>query len=80
MLVSSIPEKWLTEDALRGLFDVFPGGIRNIWLTRDFSPLLDKIKKRDAIHKQLEAAESDLVRAAKKKQLKSKKVDDKESP
>lgn len=34
VLVSSIPEKWLSEEALRGLFDVFPGGIRNIWLVR----------------------------------------------
>ena len=77
VLVSSIPEKWLTEDALRGLFDVFPGGIRNIWLTRDFGPLLDKIKARDGVHQQLEAAESDLIRMAKKKQLKTKKIDDK---
>ncbi|KAK4165862.1 hypothetical protein QBC43DRAFT_207224 [Cladorrhinum sp. PSN259] len=70
VLVSSIPDKWLTEEALRGLFDVFPGGIRNVWLTRDFTPLLEKIHKRDKIHKQLEGAESDLIRAAKRKQLK----------
>lgn len=38
VLVSSIPEKWLSEEALRGLFDVFPGGIRNIWLVRSIRP------------------------------------------
>ncbi|KAK4193735.1 hypothetical protein QBC35DRAFT_4522 [Podospora australis] len=69
VLVSSIPDKWLSEEALRGLFDVFPGGIRNVWLTRDFTPLLAKIHKRDAIFKQLEAAESELIRKAKRKQL-----------
>lgn len=70
VLVSSIPDKWLTEEALRGLFDVFPGGIRNVWLTRDFTPLLSKIHERAKIHQKLEAAESELIRSAKKKQLK----------
>ncbi|KAK0636929.1 hypothetical protein B0T17DRAFT_486124 [Bombardia bombarda] len=77
VLVSSIPDKWLTEEALRGLFDVFPGGIRNVWVTRDFTKLLDKIHKRDDVHKQLEAAESDLVREAKRRQLKKKKAEEK---
>lgn len=77
VLVSSIPQKWLSEEGLRGLFDVFPGGIRNIWLTRDFSALLDKIKLRSKIHKQLEAAESDLIRECKKRQLKKREKDEK---
>ncbi|KAK4454312.1 DUF221-domain-containing protein [Podospora aff. communis PSN243] len=77
VLVSSIPEKWLSEDALRGLFDVFPGGIRNVWLTRDFTKLLEKIHKRDAVHRQLEAAESDLIRNAKRKQLKLRAAEEK---
>lgn len=76
-MVSSIPQKWLTEEGLRGLFDVFPGGIRNIWLTRDFSTLLDKIKKRSQIHKQLESAESELIRECKKRQLKKRDKDEK---
>ncbi|KAM7218587.1 protein of unknown function DUF221 domain containing protein [Rhypophila decipiens] len=77
VLVSSIPEKWLSEEALRGLFDVFPGGIRNVWLTRDFTKLLEKIHKRDAVHQQLEAAESDLIRAAKRSQLKLRAAEEK---
>jgi len=76
VLVSSIPGKWYTEEALRGLFDVFPGGIRNIWLTRDFTQLLAKIHKRDDIHKKLESAESDLIRAAKKNQLKAREAEE----
>lgn len=77
VLVSSIPGKWYTEEALRGLFDVFPGGIRNIWLTRDFSDLLSKIHKRDDIHQKLESAETDLIRTAKKNQLKAREAEDK---
>jgi hypothetical protein len=77
VLVSEIPAKWYTEEALRGLFDVFPGGIRNIWLTRDFTKLLDKIHKRDAVHKKLESAETDLIKEAKKKELKQRAAQEK---
>ncbi|KAI0424592.1 DUF221-domain-containing protein [Xylaria sp. FL1042] len=77
VLVSGIPDKWLSDEALRGLFDVFPGGIRNVWLTRDLTHLLDKIKKRDAIHKMLEEAQTDLIRMAKKKQLEKREKEEK---
>lgn len=77
VLVSGIPDKWLNETSLSGLFDVFPGGLRNIWLTRDFNPLLDKIKERDRIHQQLEAAQSDLIRETKRRYLKKREKDEK---
>lgn len=79
VLVSSIPDKWLSEEALRGLFDVFPGGIRNVWITRDFTKLLAKIHRRNDIHKQLESAESDLIRDAKRKQLKQRAAEEKKT-
>ncbi|KAI1769490.1 DUF221-domain-containing protein [Hypoxylon sp. FL1150] len=79
VLVSGIPDKWLSEEALRGLFDVFPGGLRNVWLTRDLTHLLDKISKRDEIHKQLEGAQTDLIRMAKKAQLKKREGDEKQA-
>ncbi|KAK8079578.1 hypothetical protein PG997_007396 [Apiospora hydei] len=60
-----------------GPFDVFPGGIRNIWLTRDFTALLEKVKKRDKVHKQLEEAQTDLVRMAKRSQLKKRAAEEK---
>lgn len=34
VLVASIPRKWLSVEELLGLYDVFPGGIRNIWINR----------------------------------------------
>lgn len=77
VLVNSIPSKWLSEEALMGLFDVFPGGIRNIWLNRDLSTLLDKVKERNNIHLQLEQAQTDLIKDAKKAQLKQQKAEEK---
>ncbi|KAH6671854.1 hypothetical protein B0J14DRAFT_655713 [Halenospora varia] len=79
VLVSAIPKKWLTEEALAGLYDVFPGGIRNIWINRNFDELLDKIHKRDAIFKKLEGAETELIRAAKKAQKKQLEKDNKDA-
>ncbi|KAF7546968.1 hypothetical protein G7Z17_g8057 [Cylindrodendrum hubeiense] len=77
VLVNSIPSKWLSEEGLRGLFDVFPGGIRNIWLNRDLSTLLEKIKIRNKIHLKLEQAETDLIKDAKKAQLKQRNAEEK---
>ena len=62
VLVSSIPRKWCTTEALDGLYDVFPGGIRNIWLNRNFDKLSEKIKRRDKLALTLESAETDLIK------------------
>ncbi|TWU76601.1 hypothetical protein ED733_008084 [Metarhizium rileyi] len=77
VLVSAIPKKWLTEEALLGLFDVLPGGIRNLWINRDLTTLLDKISLRDTIHKTLESAETDLIKSVKKAQLKQRDAEEK---
>jgi hypothetical protein len=77
VLVNSIPAKWLSEEALNGLFDVFPGGVRNVWLNRDLSTLLDKISLRDKIHRKLEDAETQLIKEAKKSHLKKTRAEEK---
>lgn len=77
VLVSAIPDKWLTKEALAGLYDVFPGGIRNIWINRNYDELLKKIHLRDKIHLKLEGAETELIRAAKKAQKKQKEKEEK---
>jgi len=77
VLVSAIPSKWLTTEALSGLYDVFPGGIRNIWINRNFDELLEKIKERDDVFLKLEGAETELVRLAKKAQKKQLEKDEK---
>lgn len=76
VLVSSVPKKWLSEEALIGLFDVFTGGVRNIWLNRDLTKLLEKISLRNSVHARLESAETDLIKAAKRAQLKQRDAEE----
>lgn len=77
VLVTAIPQDWLSVEALDALYDVFPGGIRNIWINRNFDDLNEKVKQRDALALKLEAAETDLVVKCKKAQLKQAKKADK---
>ncbi|EXL39487.1 hypothetical protein FOCG_17912 [Fusarium oxysporum f. sp. radicis-lycopersici 26381] len=64
ILVDSIPAKMCTDSELRKLFNHFPGGVKNIWINRDFSLLLQLIDRRDTIVQQLEVAETTLIRNA----------------
>ncbi|KAL1593378.1 hypothetical protein SLS60_010986 [Paraconiothyrium brasiliense] len=61
ILVQSIPRKWLTVAALDALYDVFPGGIKEIWINRDYDDLSEKVKKRTKIARSLENAEVNLI-------------------
>ena len=61
ILVQSIPRKWLTVPALDALYDVFPGGIKDIWINRDYDALAEKINKRTKIARALESAETNLI-------------------
>ncbi|KAI9732790.1 MAG: hypothetical protein M1834_003728 [Cirrosporium novae-zelandiae] len=75
VLVRSIPPKWLTLEALAGLFDVFPGGLRNIWINRNYDDLTELIERRDKFARTLEGAETELIEKcvkASKKQEKGK--------
>jgi hypothetical protein len=75
VLVTGIPAKWLTIQALDGLYDVFPGGIRNIWINRNYDAIADKVSKRDDMVQSLEEAETNLIRRCRKrheKQMKQK--------
>lgn len=79
VLVTAIPPKWCTFEALDGLYDVFPGGIRNIWINRNFDALNDKVKQRNKLASSLESAETSLVRNAKKAHLKKLKEEAKKA-
>jgi hypothetical protein len=61
ILVQSIPRKWLTMAALDALYDVFPGGIKEVWINRDYDELSEKVKKRTKIARALENAEVNLI-------------------
>lgn len=67
VLVTGIPAKWLTLEALAGLYDVFPGGIKNIWINRNFDPLSDKVNHRANVAKSLEDAETVLIKKCRTK-------------
>lgn len=73
VLVRSIPPKWNTVEALEGLFDVFPGGLRNVWINRNYDELNEKVIQRDKLAGALEAAETELVKKCRKAHLDSEK-------
>lgn len=82
VLVNAIPRKWCTREALEGLYDVYPGGIRNIWINRNFDELIEKVKRRDTLALRLESAETELIRKVKRLHLakvkrEAKKADNK---
>lgn len=61
ILVQSIPRKWLSVPALDALYDVFPGGIKDIWINRNYDDLMEKVNKRTKIARALESAETNLI-------------------
>ncbi|KAF2089789.1 DUF221-domain-containing protein [Saccharata proteae CBS 121410] len=67
VLVTNIPQKWCNVDALDHLFDAFPGGIRNIWINRDYTELQDLKNKQLELARKLESAETALIRKCKQK-------------
>ncbi|KAF2470089.1 DUF221-domain-containing protein [Lindgomyces ingoldianus] len=69
ILVQTIPRKWLTVAALDALYDVFPGGIREIWINRNFDGLQEKVDKRTKIARTLESAETNLIIECTKKHM-----------
>ena len=74
VLIVDIPKSLCTTEALMDLYDDFPGGIRRIWLNRNFEPLVDKDKLRKEFEDQLENAETDLLRKVVKQHRKKKKT------
>ncbi|KAL4807278.1 hypothetical protein BDV18DRAFT_115311 [Aspergillus unguis] len=79
VLVSAIPDKWLNVQSLDSLYDVFPGGIRNIWINRNFDDLNEKVKERDKLALKLETSLTELIVKCKKVQMKRAKAAAKKS-
>ncbi|EED23543.1 DUF221 domain protein, putative [Talaromyces stipitatus ATCC 10500] len=75
VLVTAIPKKWLSVEALTNLYDVFPGGIRNIWINRQLDELNEKVKLRDKLALALEEAETNLIVKCKKAQMKKARAE-----
>ena len=70
VLITDIPRELCTVEALAALYDDFPGGIRRIWLNRNFEALVQKEAARTTFETFLEDAETNLVRRAVKQERK----------
>ena len=73
----AIPDRWNTVQELDALFDVYPGGIRNIWVNRNYDDITDLVDRREKVARKLEDGETELIMkcqdAAQKAEKKSKK-------
>jgi len=64
VLINTIPPNLMDVRKLRRIFSGFPGGVKYVWLNRDFSKLTDLVNERNGIAEQLESAENELIRLA----------------
>ncbi|KAF8068760.1 hypothetical protein FPV67DRAFT_1088897 [Lyophyllum atratum] len=69
ILVTGIPAKYLSKDALHNLFNDLPGGVRQIWINRNLKELPDIYDRRIAACNKLESAETALMKTAAKLRL-----------
>lgn len=76
VLITDIPSDVCTVDALTEHYDDFPGGIRRIWINRDFKPLVKSVERRNKLENELENAETNLVRLCVKKNHKKNNAKD----
>ena len=75
ILITGIPKKYLTQDALFKLFNGLPAGVKKIWINRNLKDLPDIYDRRIAACAKLESAETQLLRTAAKLRLKAVKAD-----
>ncbi|KAF2158448.1 hypothetical protein M409DRAFT_61651 [Zasmidium cellare ATCC 36951] len=61
VFVQDIPPDYLDSDKLWRLFATLPGGVKKVWINRDFATLRKKVKSRDCTVDDLEAAETRLI-------------------
>ena len=70
VLVTGIPQEFLTESALTRLFNHLPGGVRKVWINRDLGDMPDLCKKRLKACQKLESAVTSLLNMAIKRNRK----------
>jgi hypothetical protein len=73
ILVTSIPQAYMHQDVLFRIFDQFPGGVKHIWLNRNFKDLADKADRRMEFVEKLETVECKLIKTTLKKETKRHK-------
>ncbi|KZT25738.1 DUF221-domain-containing protein [Neolentinus lepideus HHB14362 ss-1] len=75
MLITGVPQKYLSEKALKDLFSHLPGGVRKVWVNRDLKHLPDLYDDRMKACNKLESAETSLLNTAIKLRNKKFKAD-----
>ncbi|KIL63152.1 hypothetical protein M378DRAFT_80198 [Amanita muscaria Koide BX008] len=66
ILVTGVPVKYLTHEALYHLFKDLPGGVKKIWINRNLKELPEVYDRRMTACAKLESAETALLRTAAK--------------
>ncbi|KAF2672348.1 DUF221-domain-containing protein [Microthyrium microscopicum] len=74
VLIQDIPKTLCDVESLEELYGDFPGGIRRIWINRDFTALVNKDTLRRKYEDLLENAETDMLRKAMKRSRKMKNL------
>ncbi|KIJ36932.1 hypothetical protein M422DRAFT_211854 [Sphaerobolus stellatus SS14] len=80
VLVTGVPQKYLSEQALTKLFQHCPGGVRKVWLNRDLKDLPGVYDRRLSACNKLESAENALLKTALKIHKKNPGIVEKQSP
>ncbi|KAJ8482889.1 hypothetical protein ONZ45_g14798 [Pleurotus djamor] len=73
ILVTGIPSRFLTVDAITKIFAHLPGGVKKIWINRDLKELPDIYNRRLKTLNKLESAETELLKTAAKARLAEEK-------
>lgn len=72
LLITGIPNEYLSERKLKEMYRHLPGGVERVWLNRDLKKLADIFDERTKALNKLEAAESKVIKTAYKKVKKGK--------
>ncbi|PCH35282.1 DUF221-domain-containing protein [Wolfiporia cocos MD-104 SS10] len=64
VLVTGVPQRYLSEAALRRLFAHLPGGVAKVWVNRDLKEMPELYERRVNACKMLESAETSLLHTA----------------
>ncbi|KAG5732300.1 hypothetical protein E4T56_gene11425 [Termitomyces sp. T112] len=64
LLVTGIPTKYLSTEALYNTFNDLPGGVKKVWINRNLKELPDIYDRRLAACNKLESAETSLLKTA----------------
>lgn len=80
VLIRGVPQRYLSERALKQLFEHLPGGVAKVWLNRDLKDMPDVYSRRLKASAKLESAETSLMNTAtklkNKRDKKAKKIDE----